>query len=39
MTHLAHLTTDLTPALILFGNDQAGRPHAGWFTSDELVVC
>ena len=38
MTHLAHLNTDLTPALILFGNDHAGRPHAGWFTSDELVV-
>jgi hypothetical protein len=38
MTHLAHLNTDPTPALILFGNDQAGRPHAGWFTSNELVV-
>jgi hypothetical protein len=38
MTRLAHLNTDLTPALILFGNDHAGRPHAGWFTSDELVA-
>ena len=38
MTHLAHLNTDLTPALILFGNDQAGHPHAAWFTSEELVV-
>jgi hypothetical protein len=38
VTRLAHLTTDLTPALILFGNDQAGCPHAAWFTSDELVV-
>ena len=38
MTHLAHLITDPTPALILFGNDQAGRPLAAWFTSGELVV-
>jgi hypothetical protein len=38
MTRLAHLNPDLTPALVLFGNDQAGRPHAGWFTSNELVV-
>jgi hypothetical protein len=38
MTHLAHLITDPTPALILFGNDQADRPHAAWFTSEELVV-
>ena len=37
MTHLAHLNT-APPALILFGNDHAGRPHAAWFTSDELVV-
>jgi hypothetical protein len=38
MTHLAPLDTNLTPALILFGNDHSGRPHAGWFTRDELVV-
>ena len=38
MTHLAHLDADLTPALILFGNDQTGRVHAAWFTSDELIV-
>ena len=38
MTHLAHLNPDLTPALILFGNDHAGCPHAGWFPGDELVV-
>jgi hypothetical protein len=38
MTHLAPLDTNLTPALILFGNDHSGRPHAGWFTSDELIV-
>jgi hypothetical protein len=38
MTHHTHLITDLTPALILFGNDLPGRPHAAWFTSDELVV-
>ena len=38
MTHLAHLITDPTPALILFGNDQSGHPHAAWFTNDELVA-
>jgi hypothetical protein len=38
MTHLAPLDTNLTPALILFGNDHSGRPYAGWFTSDELVA-
>jgi hypothetical protein len=38
MTHLAHLITDPTPALTLFGNDHLRRPHAAWFTSDELVV-
>jgi hypothetical protein len=38
MTHLAHLTHDPIPALILFGNDQSGHPHAAWFTCDELVV-
>jgi hypothetical protein len=38
MTRLAHLNADMTPALILFGNDHSGRPHAGWFTSDELVA-
>ena len=38
MTLLAHLTADLTPALILFGNDHSGRPHAGWFTRDELII-
>jgi hypothetical protein len=37
MTGLAHHPVNLTPALILFGNDHAGRPHTGWFTSDELV--
>ena len=36
MTHLAHLNP--APALILFGNDHAGRPHAGWLTSNEFVV-
>jgi hypothetical protein len=38
MPRLAHLNTDFTPALILFGNDQAGCPHEAWFTNDELVV-
>jgi hypothetical protein len=38
MTRLAHPNPDFTPALILFGNDQTGRPHAGWFTSEELAV-
>ncbi len=36
MTHIPHQTSDRCPALVLFGNDQAGRPRAAWFTSDDL---
>ncbi len=38
MTHYPDQPLDLSPALILFGNDHANRPHAGWFTADELVA-
>ena len=38
MTCLAYLNTSLIPALILFGNDQACRLRAAWFTSNDLVV-
>ena len=36
MSNVTHLTTDTSPALILFGDDPAHCPHAGWFTGDEL---
>ncbi len=36
MTHTSHPTLGPCPALLLFGNDQAGRPHAAWFTGNEL---
>ncbi len=36
MTPIPHQTSDRCPAPVLFGNDQAGRPRAAWFTSDDL---
>ncbi len=36
MTHISHQTSDCCPALVLFGNDQTGRPCAAWFTGDDL---
>jgi hypothetical protein len=38
MTHYPDQPLDLFPALILFGTDHAERPHAGWFSADELVA-
>jgi hypothetical protein len=36
MTHTSHPTLAPCPALLLFGNDQVGHPHAAWFAGDEL---
>ncbi len=36
MTLTSQPTPVPCPALLLFGNDRAGRPHAAWFTRDEL---
>ncbi len=36
MSNVAHQPADTRPALILFGDDPAHGPHAGWFTGDEL---
>ena len=36
MSNLAHQPAATRPALILFRDDPAHGPHAGWFTGDEL---
>ena len=38
MSNATHLTTDTSPTLILFGDDPAHCPRAGWFTGDELTA-
>ena len=36
MSNVAHQPADTRPALILFGDDPAHCPYAGWFTGNEL---
>ncbi len=36
MTPIPQQTSNRCPALVLFGSDPTGRPHAAWFASDDL---
>ncbi len=38
MTQSPRKPPELAPALILFGNDDASRPQAGWFIETELLA-